>query len=194
MSNPTTSPTSTSQTPPTSTVIKLLHQELGLKKYSGEDLAYSALTFFDSWDDTILNTNVTSDADKTAFVRSELVPDSLAADMMGASVFLPKQINYDFKKFKENFLQVFGFQQYHDTLQWDFRLAGLLTNQLGTSDYLVAQTRAADIANEAVHSLNNGSWLENCTLSDTKLPSLYELTFYSISYTPREAHCFLLWF
>ncbi len=88
--------------------IKLLHQNTSIKIFSGEDANYSALSFSEACGDSMGNSNITTDSDKTAFVRSNLTCDSLASQMMQASSFTRKLINYDYSVFRKNFLTAFG--------------------------------------------------------------------------------------
>ena len=95
-----TADTSTTSTT-TNTTIKLLHQAPSFKPFSGDDPSYSALSFLESCEDSMCNSNITLDADKIAFIRSNLKPDSLASDMMRASCFNPKLINHDYAVFRK---------------------------------------------------------------------------------------------
>ena len=52
------------------------------------------LTFLEAYEDAMINSNVTLDSDKIAFVKSNLTCDSLASEMMQSSSFTPKLINY----------------------------------------------------------------------------------------------------
>ena len=189
MSEP--SPSSSIPLPPPSTpsltpTIRLLHQTPSFKPFSGEDASSSALTFLESCEDSMRNSNVTNDADKISFVRSNIKPDSLASDMMQASSFTPKLLNYDYAVFRENFLKTFGSTKHHDSMQWTFRLADALTSQLGTSNYLRGQARAANVANEAIDALNSASWLNSGTLTESRLRSLIEFLVYIQFLSPNE--------
>jgi len=94
-------------------------------------------------------------------VRSQLVPDSRAARMMLASAFQPELRNNCYEKFKENFLQGFGSGQHRGGLQWAFRMTDSLTSRLGTADHFDGQAFAAQIADDAISSLDKTSWFTN---------------------------------
>lgn len=170
---------------PISTTIKLLHQEPSLRRFSGEDTSYSALAFIQQCEDAMRNSNVTSSADKISFVRSQLVPDSLAFDMMLASHFRPDLLNYDYDKFKQNFVNVFGACQRDDSLQFPFRLAESLTTQLGNVGHLRGQARASEIADDAITALE-GTWADNGAISLDRLRTVFEILFYVQYLTPVE--------
>lgn len=68
-------------------------------------------------EDSICNSNITSGVDKISFVRSQLQPGSIAADLMSASAFNPKTLNYDYNAFRANFLQAFSMPQQPDSFQ-----------------------------------------------------------------------------
>ncbi len=129
------------------------------------------------------NSNITTDSDKIAFVRSSLTFDSLASQMMQASSFTPKLIDCDYLAFRENFLKTFGILQHHASMQWTFHLADPLTCQSGTSNSLRGQTRASNIANEAIDALHKASWFTNGTMAEVRLCSVLEFLCY-IQYLP----------
>ena len=170
----------------TSTTIKLLTQDPGLKRFSGDDISHSALSFIESCEDAFRNSSITTDEDKIAFVRSQLVTDSLAADMMRATCFSPKHLSYDYSKFRDNFIRTFGHTQIYDSLQWIFRYADSLTSSLGSFDYLRSQAKSADIANEAIDSLTKASWLVDGALPVERLRKLLEIMTYIPFLVPHE--------
>ena len=54
------------------TTIKLVQQDTSLKRFSGEEQAYSASTLLQHCDDAMSNSNITTKPEKIAFVRSQL--------------------------------------------------------------------------------------------------------------------------
>ena len=179
------SPSTPSTSTPLPPTIRLLHQAPSFQPYSGDD-SFTALTFLQSCEDAMRNSNVTNDADKIAFVRSNLKPNSLASDMMQASAFNPKLLNYDYTVFRKNFLTTFGSAKHQDSMNWVFHLAESLTTNLGTFSYLRGQARAANVANEALDALRTASWLTNGSLTEERLRCLLEFLCYIQFLSPNE--------
>lgn len=181
----TTSTNTMSTTTSVSPCIKLLHQDPGLRRFSGEDPMYSASSFIQQAEDAMRNSNVTTNADKISFVRSQLTPNSLASDLMLASHFRPDLLNYDYDKFKLHFLNIFGACQRDDSLQFPFRLAESLTTQLGSVGHLRGQARASEIADDAITALKD-KWAVNGAVPLDKLRTVLEVLFYVQYLTPAE--------
>lgn len=116
---------STSFSPSFTLIFKLLPQISYLKKFSDSDF-YLALSFSQANEDAIHNSNIIKRANNSSFVRSQLATDSLASEMMYATSFTPRFINYDFDMFKGNFLKDIGHSKPHDLLQWILRVANSL--------------------------------------------------------------------
>lgn len=171
---------------PGSVTIKLLHQDPSIKKFSGDDVAYTALQFLQACEDQMVNTNITTGADKISFVRSQLVSDSLASDMMLAHAFDPKALNYDFSQFRKNFLEAFDSAQQQGSFQWIFQLADTLPSALSSLGRMRGQPRAAMLATEAVNSLQASSCIQNNQISVEHVRSLLEFQYFVMFLTPQE--------
>ena len=176
------------QTPPapSSTTIKLLHQEPSLKRFSGEDSAHSPLIFLQQCEDAMRNSSIVEDVDKISFIRSQLVHDSLASVMMRANCFNTSVIGCSYTKFKENFLTTFGTTQDNASLQWSFRLADSLTTNLGNLGLLKGQAYAADFANEAISALQAANWTEDGKITLDRLRTVFEFQYYIMYLSPQE--------
>ena len=132
------------------------------------------------------NSNIRSDVDKIAFVRSQLVPNSLASQLMTASGLDPKLLNNDYSRFRTNFLQIFGVPVNADSFQWVYRFADTLTNNLGNVGHLRAQAVTAQIAAEALESLKTANWIVNDSISVDRLRIILEYLMYVPLLTPQE--------
>ena len=152
--------------------IKLLHQDPSVKKFSGEDDTYTALQFLQACEDQMVNTNITTGADKISFVRSQLAPDSLASEMMLAHAFDAKALNYDFSQFRMNFLEAFDSTQTQGSFQWIFQLADTLPSDLSSLGRMQSQSRAASLATEVFNSLRAFSCIHSEKMSTEHLKSL----------------------
>ena len=130
--------------------------------------------------------NVTCDADKISFVRSQLVPKSLAFTLMTASGFDPKHLKYNYAQFRTNFLQIFGVPVSPDSLQFAHHFAESLTSNLSNLGHLRAQAVTAQIANEALESLKAAQWIVNDQISVDRLKVILEYLMYVPLLTPQE--------
>lgn len=173
------------QTPLTSTIapmvsptIKLLHHNHSIPQFGGEDSNYSPVAFLQMCDDVIANSHITSGADKIAFVRSQLISGSLASDLMSASAFDPKFLNYDYSKFKVSFLQAFGVSQPRESFQWAFTAAQTIEEHAATLDYQRAQVKSAQLVNQAIDSLNASSYVQNNVITMENFRKIMEFQYY----------------
>ena len=170
----------------TSPTIKLLHQDPTIKKFDGENLTeYSALNSIQSCEDQMTGSSIQTGADKISFVRSQLIPGSLAAEMMSASAFNIQSLNGDYAIFRANFLQAFGISHTSD-FQWSFRYVDALNNHLGSLGHMRAQARSAELATEAMNALKQSSWINNGYLSENSLRDILEFQYYISFLTPQE--------
>ena len=175
------------QNPVLTPTFKLLHHDPSIQKFSGDDISlYSPLQFLQQCEDSIRNSNITSGVDKISFVRSQLQPGSIAADLMSASAFNPKLLNYDYSAFRSNFLQAFGTPQQPDSLQWVFDGADSLTTNFGSLNCLRALPRSAELASAAVESLKAASWITQGTLSEQRFHDIIEFLYYINFLNPSE--------
>ena len=175
------------QNPVLAPTFKLLHHDPSIQKFSGEDISsYSPSQFLQQCEDSIRNSNITSGVDMISFVRSQLLPGSIAADLMSASAFNPKLLNYDYNAFRSNFLQAFGMPQQPDSLQWVFDGADSLTNNFGSLNCLRALPRSSELASAAVESLKSANWITNGTLSEQRFHDIIEFLYYINFLNPSE--------
>ena len=179
-----TTATAASMSPPT---IKLLHQNPTITPFDGEDItSYSPVQFLQMCDDVIINSHIQSGGDKISFVRSHLVPGSLASDLMSAAAFEPQLLNYDYEQFKINFLKIFGVVQTKDSFDWAFTAANSLTDNFGTLDHKRAQARSAQLVRGVVDSLLASSKVKDSMISVDVFRSMMEFQYYVLLLTPPE--------
>ena len=180
----TTAATPTTMSPPT---IKLLHQNPTITPFDGEDItSYSPVQFLQMCDDVIINSHIQSGGDKISFVRSHLVPGSLASELMSAVAFDPQLLNYDYEQFKINFLKIFDVVQTKDSFDWAFTAANCLNDNLGTLDHKRAQARSAQLVRGVVDSLLASSKVQNSMLSVDVFRSMMEFQYYVLMLNPHE--------
>lgn len=167
--------------------LKLLHQAPTIPHFDGENLLqYSALQYITLCEDTMANSCITSDADKISFIRSYLTPGSLASDLMSATAFDPKALNYDYTQFRSNFLKAFGPPQVKDSFQWVHQGAEAFTTQFSQLSYLRAQSRSAQLASIAVDSLKASSWIQNGVVTEEHFRTIIEFMYYINFLNPQE--------
>lgn len=88
--------------------LKLLPTEASVRRYSGEDEGYTARTYLKTCEDIMRNAGTTAPAEKIAFVRSRVAPNSRAERLLHGAVFSEEIIQGSYDTFKENFLNAFG--------------------------------------------------------------------------------------
>ncbi len=75
---------------PSSTIpapIQVIPKHISIRQFSGSDADYTARQFLDLCEAAIVNSSVTEDHDKIAFIRWRLLPGSRALVMMKSSAF-----------------------------------------------------------------------------------------------------------
>ena len=115
-----------------------------------------------------------------------MLPGSIAADLMSATAFNPKALNYDYQAFRSNFLQAFGTPQQPDSFQWVFDGAESLSTNFATLNSLRALSRSAELASAAVNSLKASQWITNGTISEQQFHDVIEFLYYVNFLNPRE--------
>ncbi len=73
----------------------------------GNESDFSARQFLDLCDSAIVNSSITDDHDKIAFIRSRLLPDSRALNLMPSSAFAAGDIGVNYEIFNNNFIKIF---------------------------------------------------------------------------------------
>ena len=185
LSPPVTPAHSSSSTMPSHT-LRVLHQNPAFKNFSGEDPCYSPVQFLRNCEDEMSNSRIAGEDERISFVRSHIVPLSLAADLMSSSAFTPELINHSYSQFKENFIKTFTPILHSDTLQFPFRFAEMLTKNFGAAGRLRGQGRAGEVATEAMENLTRANWFENGVMSQDRVRSLIEFLTYISCLTPSE--------
>ena len=132
------------------------------------------------------NSNILTGADKISFVRSQLTPSSLAAQLMTASAFNPKALNYDYDQFRQNFLKAFGTSHTKDSFQWIHDGAEAFTTHFSSLTYLTAQSRSAELATDALESLKTAGWIQNDVLTTENFYRIIEFQYYINFISPQE--------
>ena len=168
------------------TTIRLLHQDPSVKRFTGNDPTYSALSFLEACEDCMVSSNICSDADKISFVRSQLVPNSRASELMHASCFNSILLGHNYAKFRENFLRTFGSRQVDDVFSFVYRFADSISSSPSGHDYLLSQSRAGLFANEAFASLQPSKWFHGNFVSAENFRLLLEFFSYVLFLSPHE--------
>ena len=134
----------------------------------------------------MVNSSITTGADQISFVRSQLTPDSLASDMMFAHAFDVKALNYNYSQFRLNFLEAFDNTHTQGSYQWIYNMCDALTKDMGNLGRMRGQSRAAQLATEAVNSLRASSCIQNDHISVEHFRSLLEFQHFVMFLTPQE--------
>ncbi len=83
--------------------IRVTPTQISTRQVSGSDADHTARQFLDLCEAAIVNSSITEDHDKIAFIRSRLLPGSRTLIMMQSSAFT--HTNYD--AFKKNVIKIF---------------------------------------------------------------------------------------
>ncbi len=81
-------------------------KHISIRQFSGSGKGYTARQFLDLCEAAIVNSSVTEDHDKIAFIRSCLLPGSRTLLMMQSSAFASSDICTNYEAFKENFIKI----------------------------------------------------------------------------------------
>ncbi len=94
-------------TPAYASPIRVIPTHISIRQFSGSDLDFSARQFLDLCESVIVNSSITEDHDKIAFIRSRLMPGSRALLLMQSSAFSAADIGTNYEVFKKNFIKIF---------------------------------------------------------------------------------------
>ena len=117
---------------------------------------------------------ISTSADKISFIRSQLLPGTLASALMSRSSFRSLALTNDYAQFRTNFLEVFDSSQL-GAFRWAFQFADSLSSPPGSDIHLRI---AADFAHAALDSLTSAGWMDNGTLTADSLCRLLEFQYY----------------
>ncbi len=87
--------------------IRVIPTHLSIRQFSGSDADYTARQFLDICEAAIVNSFITKDYDKIAFIRSRLLPRSRALLMMQSSAFTHTDIGTNYNAFRKIFIKNF---------------------------------------------------------------------------------------
>ncbi len=83
------------------------HTRVYIRQFAGNESDFSARQFLDLCESAIVNSSITEDHDKIAFIRSRLLPGLRALNLMQSSAFAAGDIGVNYVVFK-NFIKIFG--------------------------------------------------------------------------------------
>ncbi len=87
--------------------LQLIPTHISIRRFSGSDAHYTARQFLDLCEAAVLNSSITEDHNKIAFIRSRLLPGSRTLLMMQSSAFTHTGIGTNYDAFKKNFINFF---------------------------------------------------------------------------------------
>ncbi len=86
--------------------IRVIPTHISIRQFSGSDADYTARQLLDLCEAAIVNSSITEDHDKIAFIRSRLLPGSRALVMMQLSAFASADIGTNYDAFKKNYIKI----------------------------------------------------------------------------------------
>ncbi len=81
--------------------IWVIPTHISIRQFSGSDVAHTARQYLDFCEAAIVNSSITEDHDKIAFIRSRLSPGSRALIMMQSSAFTHTDSGTNYDAFKK---------------------------------------------------------------------------------------------
>ncbi len=94
-------------TPTYTSPIRVITTLISIRQVSGSESDYTVRQFLDLCEAAIVNSSITEDHDKIAFIRS-LLPGSRALLLMQSSAFATADIGSNYEVSKKNFIKIFG--------------------------------------------------------------------------------------
>jgi len=110
-----------------------------------------------------------------SYIRSNIAPESLAADAMSASGFRSEHIGADYDQISTNFLKTFGSSQHTGDLQWVFCFADSVVNRNNSLNIIRSQAVASTISEDAMLCLKNFTWMTGDSMPSDHFRRLLEL-------------------
>ncbi len=81
--------------------IRIIPSHTSIRQFSGSETEYTARQFLDLCESAIINSSITEDHDKIAFIRSRLMSGSRALNLMQSSAFAAGDIGVNYDIFKK---------------------------------------------------------------------------------------------
>ncbi|RUM27773.1 MAG: hypothetical protein DSY32_05095 [Aquifex sp.] len=161
-----------------STPIKILPTSASVRQFSGTESDYSAQEFITLCEDVIQGSNVVTDQDKIAFIRSRLVTGSRAAGIMRGSAFSAKHTKNNYETFKSNFLQVFGGGSQNTLVTQVAHVVETLKANATPYPLWEALAGANQLSDECIKCLEDSQWFQGDNLSKDNTKKFLEFLFY----------------
>ncbi len=88
------------------TSIRVIPNNASIRQFGWTKTDFSARQFLDLCESAIVNSSITKDYDKIAFIQSRLFPSSRALNLMQSLAFAAGDIGVNYEIFKKNFVKI----------------------------------------------------------------------------------------
>ena len=147
--------------------LKILPTEASVRRYSGEDEGYTARTYLKTCEDVMRNAGTTAPAEKIAFVRSRVAPNSRAERLLHGAIFSEEIILGSYDTFKEIFLNAFGRGADVTLLKQIVQMADGMTTNAATLDNWDWCIPMQNVVDTLLPILKKEGWTSD---NDTNMP------------------------
>lgn len=141
--------------------LKVLPTEAPVRRYTGEDEGYSARAYLKACEDAMRHAGTTEPADKIAFVRARLAPNSRAERLLQSVAFSAEVTGDDYETFKENFLRVFGGGAGTTLIQQLNQVVERVGDNFRSLDVWDSSIPVHHIPEDCIRILKKENWLES---------------------------------
>ncbi len=160
------------------TPIRVIPTHISIRQFSGSDVDYSARQFLDLCESDIVNSSITEDHDKIAFIRSRLLPGSRALLLMQSSAFASSDIGSNYEIFKKNFIKIFGGGNKPSIVRQVAHTVESLQKNASTKPIWDGMVDANQLAQDCIKSLKDANWITNGQISENNLKKFLEFSYY----------------
>ncbi|XP_050709962.1 uncharacterized protein LOC126994714 [Eriocheir sinensis] len=158
--------------------IRVIPTHASIRQFSGGETDFSARQFLDLCESAIVNSSITEDHDKIAFIRSRLLPGSRALNLMQSSAFASGDIGVNYEVFKGNFIKIFGGGSKPSIVRQMAHTVESLQKNSSTKPIWDAMIEANQLAVDCVKSLEDALWLPGGCMQKHQVKTAFELFFY----------------
>ncbi len=145
--------------------IRVIPTNISVRQFSGSDADYTARQFLDLCEAATVNSCITEDHDKIAFIRLHLLPGSRALIMKQPSAFTHADISTNYDAFKKNFIKNFWGGNKTSIVRQTAHTVEALQKNASRKPIWDGMVEANQLATDCLKSLKDTNWVENGQMS-----------------------------
>ncbi len=136
------------------------------------------ITQLDLCEAAIVNSSITEDHGKIAFIRSRLLPGSRALVIMQSSSFTHADIGTNYEAFKKISIKIFWGRKENKHRHTNCTHSGSHKKNASTKPIWDGMVEANQLATDCLKSLKDTNWVENGQMSEDNLKKFLKFLFY----------------